>query len=91
MTDRTLYKHMLAALDIKAQMDILKQEYEKERAIILNALIESGMDSFERSGHKAARIIVNGSKFDRKSFDTDFPGIYKKYSVPNVTTRLDIK
>lgn len=91
MTDRTLYKHLLTALEIKAQLDALKKEYEKERDIILNALRASGLDTFEKSGHKATYTIVNGNKFDRKAFDTDFPGIYKKYSVPNVTTRLDIK
>lgn len=89
MTDKTLRKHFKKCLELKTQLDALKKEYETEKAWIIAAM--NGEKSLSIAGITASNIVVNGSKFDRETFNKDYPGVYSKYMIPNPGTRFTIK
>lgn len=89
MTDKTLRKHFKKCLELKTQLDALKKEYEIEKQWIIAAM--NGDEKMTIAGITANNIIVNGSKFDRETFNNDYPGVYSKYMIPNPGTRFTIK
>lgn len=88
MTNRTMARHMKAAIELKAQIEELKAELEKHQDAIKAGMQAADIDEFTAAGHKATYKAVTSNRFDSSAFRKDHAALYDKYKKPSVSMRF---
>ena len=90
MTNRTMAKHMKAAIELKAQIAQLQAELDKHQDALKSAMIDGGMEIFESSGHKATYKEVTSNRFDSSGFKKVHADLYEAFRKPSTSMRFTL-
>lgn len=84
MTKKTMLKHLVKALEIKAQMEELKALLEKEETALKKGMLENGDEVWNEDNHKVTyRPEAVQMKFNKTAFiDAYSEQVYNEFKRP---------
>ena len=75
-------------MGVRAMIEELQAEAESLTDKLKAAMVEQGTEALQGDGWKATWKNVVSSRFDSKSFKTDYADLYGQYSRKTTTTRF---
>lgn len=95
MTDRTFTSHIKEAMELKAQIAMLKAQLDAHTDKIKDEMTARGIDHFQH-GKADNKITVDykevaKSRLDQKRFKADMPELAEQYTIKTTEMRFTMK
>lgn len=90
MIDRTLKEHVKACGTLKAQIDDLTKEFNKEREIVTSELKERNIGDFSGKDYIVKYTEYERKTFDGKAFKKKHEKLYNQFITTTTSSRFTV-